>query len=131
MTTDETPSTPAAATEERVITKPRRKVRAGFVALVASAFLVLWVFLVAYLALLGSSGGNDVAAGIAYVLFFASFLVVPVLIVMILVMAIIALALNAVPGKIMGAVAIVLPIIVGVLFLGSIFDLPSLFSVVD
>lgn len=130
MTTDETPSTPAA--EAPVITRPRRKVRAGFIALIASAFLVLWVFLVGYLALLGSGGdGNDVAAGIAYVLFFASFIVVPVLIVLVLIMAIIALLLNAVPGKVMGAIAIVLPVVVLVLFWSSIFGFDNLFSVVD
>ncbi len=128
MTTDETPSTPEAATEERVITKPRRRVRAGFIALIASAFLVLWVFLIGYLAILGSSGGNDVAAGIAYVLFFASFVVVPVLIVLVLVMAIIALLLNAVPGKIMGALAIVLPVAVLLLFWTSLFGLNNPFS---
>jgi hypothetical protein len=88
---------------------PRPRVaRSGPIALLASVVLVVWVAAGVWLALL--AGGNSVAGVIAYVMFFASWLVVPALIVVIIVFAILALLFNPVPGKIMGALSIVLPV---------------------
>jgi hypothetical protein len=106
MTTEETPS----ETEE----VPRRRVRSGATALIASIILILWVVLGVWM--LQLSPGNDVAFGITAVLGFASVVVIPLLIVAILVFAIIALLLNAVPGKIMGAIGVVLPLLAAGLF---------------
>lgn len=106
MTTEETPS------ETEV--PPRRSVRSGATALIASIILILWVVLGLWMLTLAA--GNDVAAGITAVLGFASIVVIPVLIIVILVFAIIALLLNPVPGKILAALAIVLPLIAAALF---------------
>jgi hypothetical protein len=106
MTTEETPS----ETEEA----PRRRIRSGATALIASIILILWVVLGVWM--LQLSPGNDVAAVIATVLGFASIVVIPVLIVLILVFAIIALLLNAVPGKILGALGVILPALTAALF---------------
>jgi hypothetical protein len=96
----------------------RRFARSGPTALIASAILVLWVILGVWLALIAVN--NTVAGVIATIIFFASWIVIPALVVLIVVFAIIALLFNPVPGKIMGAFAIVLPIAVGVLFWNSI-----------
>lgn len=109
MTTEETPSETEA---------PRRRVRSGATALIASLILILWVVLGIWM--LQLSPGNDAAAVIAGILGVASIIVIPVLAIVILVLAIIALLLNAVPGKIMGAVAVVLPLIVAAVFWNSI-----------
>lgn len=106
MTTEETPS-------ETDVPR-RRSVRSGATALIASIILILWVVLGLWMLTL--SPGNDVAAVIASILGFASIVVIPVLSIAILVFAIIALLLNPVPGKIMGAVAIVLPALTAALF---------------
>lgn len=99
--------------------KPRhRSARSGVTALIASAILVLWVVLCLWIALLAID--NEGAAVALSVLFFATWVVVPVLVVLILVFAIIALLLNPVPGKVMGAFAIVLPFVVAAVFWNSI-----------
>ena len=73
----------------------------------SSLVLMLWVGGLIYLATLVES--SETAAGIATVMFFVSWVVIPVLAVTALVSALIALLLNTVPGKILGALAIVLP----------------------
>jgi len=93
---------------------PRRGIRSGIAALVCSAVLIGWAIALVYLA--ASAATNEVAGVVAYVMFFASWVVVPVLLVGFLVLAIIALLLNPVPGKILGALSIVAPIIVAALF---------------
>ena len=105
MTTEETPS------ETEV--PPRRSVRSGATALIASIILILWVVLTLWM--LPLSAGNAAAGVILGILGFASIIVIPALIIVILVLAIIALLFNPVPGKIMAAVAIVLPAIVAAL----------------
>lgn len=87
--------------------------RSGAIALIASIALVVWVVGGTYLAIFAAN--SDVAGVIANGLFFASWLVIPGLIVVILIFAIIALLFNRVPGKIMGALAIVLPFVAGAL----------------
>ena len=106
MTTEDTPS----ETEEA----PRRRIRSGATALIASLILILWVVLAVWM--LQLSPGSDVAAVITTILGFASILVIPLLIIAILVFAIIALLLNAVPGKILGALGVVLPVLAAALF---------------
>jgi len=95
-----------------------RSVRSGATALIASIILVLWVVLLAWIGIvaIGNKAG-EVTLGI---LFFVSWIVIPVLVVLILVFAIIALLLNPVPGKIMGALAIVLPFIAAAVFWNAI-----------
>ena len=110
MTTEETPS------ETEV---PRhRSVRSGATALIASIILVLWVVLTLWM--LPLSAGNALAGVFLGILGFASIIVIPGLIIVILVLAIIALLFNPVPGKIMAALAIVLPAIVAVVFWNQI-----------
>lgn len=104
-------------TEDNLPAK-RRFARSGPTALIASAILVLWVILLVWLAIIAID--NTVAGVIATVMFFASWIVIPVVVVVIIVFAIIALLFNPVPGKVMGALAIVLPIAVAVLFWNSI-----------
>jgi hypothetical protein len=96
----------------------RRSVRSGATALIASVVLVLWVVLLAWIGIIAID--NETAQVVLGILFVATWVVVPVLIVLILVFAIIALLLNPVPGKIMGAVAVVLPFIAAALFWNSI-----------
>lgn len=91
----------------------RRVARSGPTSLIASVFLVLWVVVGVWLALIASN--STLAGVIATILFFASWLVIPALIVVIIVFAILALLFNPVPGKIMGALAIVLPVAVALL----------------
>ena len=110
MTTEETTSETEAPR--------RRSARAGATALILSLVLILWVVLWAWLGILGI--GNDVALVIAGIMSFASILVVPGLAIGILVLGIIALLLNPVPGKIMGALAIVLPVIAAALFFNQL-----------
>lgn len=106
----------------------KRRIRSGITAIVCSVLLVAWSAALLYLAIAASS--NEVAATVAYVMFFASWIVIPLLVVGTLVFAIIALLLNPVGGKILGAIAIVLPIVVVLLFLNASgmtdlgFDLP-------
>ena len=110
MTTEETPS------ETEV---PRhRSVRSGATALISSIILILWVVLTLWMVPL--SAGNSAAGVILGILGFASIIVIPGLIIVILVLAIIALLFNPVPGKIMGAVAVVLPAIVAAVFWSQI-----------
>jgi hypothetical protein len=106
------------AAEETPAPARRRFARSGPTALIASAILVLWVILLVWLAILAI--GNDVAGVIAYIMFFASWVVIPLLVIVIVAFAIIALLFNPVPGKIMGAFAIVLPIAAAVVFWNSI-----------
>ena len=107
------------ATEETAPVAPKRRfARSGPTALLASAILVLWVVLGVWLALIAIN--STVAGVIATIIFFASWVVIPVLVIVIIVFAIIALLFNPVPGKIMGALAIVLPIAVAALFWNSI-----------
>jgi hypothetical protein len=80
--------------------------------------LVLWVILGVWLALIAIS--NTAAGVVATVIFFASWVVIPVLVIATIVFAIVALLFNPVPGKIMGALAIVLPVAAVVLFWNSI-----------
>jgi len=105
------------AEETRAPTR-RRFARSGPTALIASTILVLWVILGVWLAILAIN--NTVAGVIATVIFFASWIVIPLLVILIVVFAIIALLFNPVPGKIMGALAIVLPVAAAVLFWNSI-----------
>lgn len=92
--------------------------RSGATALIASIVLVLWVVLVGWIGLVAI---DDATAQVVLgILFVASWVVVPVLVVLILVFAIIALLLNPVPGKIMAALAIVLPFVAAALFWNSI-----------
>ncbi len=99
-------------------TQRRRFARSGPTALIASAILVLWVVLGVWLAIIAIS--NTVAGVIATVMFFASWIVIPALVVGIIVFAIIALLFNPWPGKVMGALAILLPIAAAALFWNSI-----------
>jgi len=110
MTTEETPS-------ETEVPR-RRSVRSGATALIASIILILWVVLTLWMVPL--SAGNTVAGVVLGILGFASIIVIPGLIILILVLAIIALLFNPVPGKIMGAVAVVLPLIVAAVFWSQI-----------
>ena len=75
--------------------------------------LVVWIVGGAYLAIFAAS--SDVAGVIATMVFFASWVVIPGLVITIVVAAIIALLFNRVAGKIMGALAIVLPVVAGAL----------------
>lgn len=93
---------------------PRRRIRSGVSALLSSIALIIWVVSLIYLAVAAAT--SELAGVVAYVMFFASWVVVPVLLVAVLVLAIIALLLNPVPGKILGALAIVLPFAAAVLF---------------
>ena len=104
--------------EETPAPTRRRFARSGPTALIASAILVLWVILGVWLAILAIN--NTVAGVIATIVFFASWIVIPLLVILIVVFAIIALLFNPVPGKIMGALAIVLPIAAAALFWNSI-----------
>lgn len=107
-------------------TTPRRRNRSGIAALSFSIVLIVWVIALVYLAV--GAASNDVAGVIAYVMFFASWVVIPVLAIGLLVFAMIALLLNPVLGKILGALAIVAPVIVAALFwsaLGGI-ELPPI-----
>lgn len=104
--------------EENPTTQRRRFARSGPTALIASSILVLWVVLGVWLAIIAI--GNTVAGVIATVMFFASWIVIPALVIAIIVFAIIALLFNPVLGKIMGALAIVLPVAAAVLFWNSI-----------
>lgn len=106
MASDETPPT------------KRRIARSGPTAFIASVVLVLWVALGIWLGLLAND--NAVAGVIAYVMFFASWLVIPALIIVIIVFAILALLFNPVPGKILGALAVVLPVAVALLLWNAI-----------
>ena len=123
MTTEETPSETEEEVEEEA---PRRRIRSGATALIASIILVLWVVLGIWM--LQLSPGNDVAAVIAGILGFASIVVIPLLAILILVFAIIALLLNAVPGKIMGALGILLPLLTAALFWSYIGGFSESFS---
>lgn len=98
--------------------QPRRRNRSGIAAIGCSIALIVWVIALVYLAI--GAATNDVAGAVAYVMFFASWVVVPVLAVGLLVFAMIALLLNPVPGKLLGALAIVAPVIVAVLFWGAL-----------
>ena len=100
---------------------PRRGNRSGVVALLSSLVLVLWVAGLSYLATLVEA--SEIAAGAATVMFFVSWVVVPVLAVTALVAALIALLLNRVPGKILGALAIVIPVVATVFALEMIVGL--------
>lgn len=92
---------------------PPSRVRSGCVALIASIVLVVWIVGAAYLAIYAASSG---AIGVfAAAVFFASWIAIPVLIITIVVAAIIALLFNRVPGKIMAALAIVLPLVAAAL----------------
>ena len=103
---------PATEPEQEQPTK-RSGLRSGSTALIASIALVVWIVGGAYLAIFAAS--SDVVGVIATIVFFASWVVLPGLIITILVFAIIALLFNRVPGKIMAALAIVLPVVAGVL----------------
>lgn len=96
-------------TTETAAPLPRRRNRAGVAALSCSVALIVWIVALVYLAIAAS--GSEVAATIAYVMFFASWIVVPLLAVGALVLAIIALLINPVVGKVLGALAIVAPIV--------------------
>ena len=104
--------------DEEVEVPRRRSVRSGATALIASIVLVLWVVLVAWIGIIAID--NPAAQVALSILFVASWVVVPVLVVLIVVFAIIALLLNPVPGKIMGAIAIVLPFVAAAVFWNSI-----------
>jgi hypothetical protein len=117
------------ATEEETPTEtetPRRRIRSGATALIGSLILVLWVVLAVWM--LQLSPGNDVAAVIAAILGFASVIVIPLLVIAILVFAIIGLLFNAVPGKILAALAIVLPVLTAALYWNYIGGFSSSFS---
>ncbi len=100
--------------------------KSGILALIASLILILWVVLAAYLAILSAT--YDVAGVIATILFFASWVVVPLLVIGVLVFGVIALLLNPVPGKILGALGIALPFVVAALFWNSLFGMTNPFD---
>ena len=105
---------PESATESEPEQPTKRSgTRSGAIALIASIALVVWVVGGAYLAIFAAS--SDVVGVIATIVFFGSWIVIPGLVITILVFAIIALLLNRVPGKIMAALAIVAPVVAGVL----------------
>lgn len=83
--------------------------------------LVAWVGGLIYLATLVD--GSEVAAGVAAVMFFISWVLIPVLAVTVVVAAMIALLLNRVPGKILGALAIVIPVVATVFALDAVVGL--------
>ena len=114
MTTDETTESTTSEPEA----PRRRSIRSGATALILSIILVLWVVLWAWLGIIGI--GNDAALVIATIIGFASILVIPGLAIAILVLAIIALLFNPVPGKVLGALGIVLPVITAAVFWGQI-----------
>ena len=93
------------------------------IALLSSLVLVGWVGGLIYLATLVPS--SELASGIATVMFFVSWVVIPLLAVTALVAAMIALLLNRVPGKILGALAIVIPAVATVVALDAITGLLS------
>jgi hypothetical protein len=76
--------------------------------LCCSIALIVWVVVLGYLA-----AGAGV---VAYIMALASWVVIPVLVIGVLVLAMIALLLNPVPGKVLGALAIVAPAIALVVF---------------
>jgi len=106
--------------------EPRRRNRSGIAAISCSVVLISWVIALVYLAIAAAT--NDAAGAIAYVMFFASWVVVPLLAIGLLVFAMIALLLNPVPGKILGALAILAPVIVAAMFWGALggVELPSI-----
>lgn len=112
--------------DETATIPARRRNRSGVIAISCSIALTIWIVALVFLAL--SASGNEVAGVIAYVMFFASWVVVPVLLIGVLVFAIIALLLNPVLGKVLGALAILAPVIVAALFWNSlgVSDLGSL-----
>lgn len=99
--------------------KPRRRIaRSGPVALGASLLLIGWVVLFGWLTI--ESMESELAGVLVTIMFFASWLVVPVLAVAVVVFAILALLFNPVYGKILGALAVVLPVVGVVLFWNSL-----------
>lgn len=105
---------PDSATEPEPEQPAKRSgLRSGAIALIASVALVVWIVGGAYLAIFAAT--SDVVGVIATIVFFASWVVIPGLVITIIVCAIIALLFNRVPGKIMAAFAIVLPVVAGVL----------------
>lgn len=86
----------------------------GVWALVVVLVAVLYVGAGIALALLGlGSSGSDSAATVAYVMFFAGFVVVPLCLLAGLVLGVAALILNRVAGKVLGGIAIALLAAVG------------------
>jgi len=105
---------PDSATEPEPEQPAKRSgLRSCAIALIASIALVVWIVGGAYLAIFAAT--SDVVGVIATIVFFASWVVIPGLVITIIVCAIIALLFNRVPGKIMAAFAIVLPVVAGVL----------------
>ena len=64
-------------TTETAAARPRRRIRAGIAAISCSMLLIAWVIALVYLAVAAAS--SDAAGVVAYVMFFASWIVVPVL----------------------------------------------------
>jgi hypothetical protein len=98
---------------------PKARIRAGVSALLCSIGLIVWSIAAVYFAASAPSGADWIGV-VATILFFASWVVIPVLILATLILAMIALILNRVIGKIFGALAIVLPVAVIVFFLAQL-----------
>jgi hypothetical protein len=105
----------------------RGRIRSGVASFVCSVVLVLWTIGLVYAAA-GAVSGPDWVGVTATILFFLSWVVIPVLVLSTLVFAIIALLLNPVPGKILGAIAIVLPVALVVIALANLGLLQPLTS---
>ncbi len=88
---------------------PRPGIKLGVWALVAVLFPVLYGAIVLILGLLGQGqNGNEVAANIAYAMFFAGFLLVPLALLSAVVLGLFALVRSRVPGKVLGGIALLL-----------------------
>jgi hypothetical protein len=108
-----------AETTETSPKAPRSRIRSGVVSFVASVVLVIWTVGLVYLAA-GAISGPDWMGVTATIAFFMSWVLVPVLVLCTLVFGIIALLLNRVVGKILGALAIVLPVALIVVVLANL-----------
>jgi hypothetical protein len=106
-------------------TAPKSRIRSGVFSFVASVVLVVWTVGLVYLAA-GAISGPDWMGVTATIAFFMSWVLVPILVLCILVFGIIALLLNRVPGKILGALAIVLPVALVVIVLVNLGVLQTL-----
>jgi hypothetical protein len=116
MTTEENTTIEPVETPDDTEAAPRRRgIRSGIWALVSALILILWVYLLGYLAILGT-GGEEFATVLAGILGFASVVVIPLLIVLVLVFGIIALLINPPIGKILGALGILAPVIALLVF---------------